>query len=43
MLVVILAIALANFFVGSFIGPQSDLSQARGYLGYRSKYFIVSF
>lgn len=35
MLVVILAVALANFFVGSFIGPQSDVSQARGYLGYR--------
>ena len=35
MLVVILAVALVNFFVGSFIGPQSDISQARGFLGYQ--------
>ncbi|XP_046634344.1 bumetanide-sensitive sodium-(potassium)-chloride cotransporter-like isoform X2 [Daphnia pulicaria] len=34
MLVVILAVALANFFVGSFLGPQTEISQARGYIGY---------
>jgi solute carrier family 12 sodium/potassium/chloride transporter 2 len=42
MLVVILAVALANFFVGSFLGPQTEISQARGYIGYsRMIYFSL--
>lgn len=31
---VILAIALVNFFVGSAIGPRSEESESRGFLGY---------
>jgi hypothetical protein len=28
MLVVILNVALVNFFVGSFLGPQTEMSEA---------------
>jgi hypothetical protein len=35
MLVVILNVTLVNFFVGSFLGPHSEMSEAREFLGYR--------
>ena len=36
-LVVILFVALSNFFVGSAIGPTSEEGEARGFLGYSGK------
>ncbi|KAJ8973377.1 hypothetical protein NQ317_007190 [Molorchus minor] len=33
-LLVILLVAIGDFFIGSFIGPKSDLDIAKGYLGY---------
>ena len=33
-LLVILLIALADFFIGSLIGPKSDLERAKGYIGF---------
>lgn len=42
-LLVFLAVALVNFFVGSALGPQSPESKARGYLGYRSILISMSY
>lgn len=36
-LLVILLIAIVDFIVGTFVGPKSDLEQAKGFLGYNSK------
>ncbi|XP_073977668.1 sodium chloride cotransporter 69 [Rhodnius prolixus] len=33
-LLVILLIAILDFFIGALMGPQSDLSKARGFLGF---------
>ena len=41
-LVVILAVALVNFFVGSFLGPRTDSSKARGFLGYEGTIIVNS-
>ncbi|KAM8708845.1 hypothetical protein ACLKA7_015762 [Drosophila subpalustris] len=35
-LLVILLIAIADFLIGSFIGPKSDLEKAKGFLGYNA-------
>jgi solute carrier family 12 (sodium/potassium/chloride transporter), member 2 len=36
-LLFILMVALANFVVGSIMGPKSDLEKARGFVGYKRK------
>ncbi|CAH1173712.1 unnamed protein product [Phaedon cochleariae] len=35
-LLVILLVAIADFFIGSFIGPRSEDAKAKGYLGYNA-------
>lgn len=35
-LLVILLVAIADFMIGSFIGPKSDEERAKGFLGYNS-------
>lgn len=37
-MIVIMGISLANFFAGSIIGPQSEIEQAQGFIGYSSKW-----
>lgn len=39
-LLVILLVAIVDFVIGTFIGPKSDLEQAKGFLGYNSNNFI---
>lgn len=36
-LLVILLVAIADFLIGSAIGPKSDLEMAQGFIGYNSK------
>lgn len=36
-LLVILLLAIADFIIGTIIGPKSDLEKAKGFLGYNSK------
>lgn len=36
-LLVILLVAILDFFIGSFIGPTSDEAKAKGFLGFNSK------
>jgi solute carrier family 12 sodium/potassium/chloride transporter 2 len=31
---VILLVAMADFVIGTFIGPQNDEAQAKGFIGY---------
>ncbi|XP_030372574.1 bumetanide-sensitive sodium-(potassium)-chloride cotransporter isoform X2 [Scaptodrosophila lebanonensis] len=38
-LLVILLAAIADFIIGSFIGPKSDLELAKGFLGYNAMIF----
>uniref|UniRef100_A0ABD2XJF3 Bumetanide-sensitive sodium-(Potassium)-chloride cotransporter n=1 Tax=Trichogramma kaykai TaxID=54128 RepID=A0ABD2XJF3_9HYME len=38
-LLVILLVAIADFVIGSLIGPKSDLERARGFVGYNSELF----
>ncbi|XP_045467034.1 bumetanide-sensitive sodium-(potassium)-chloride cotransporter isoform X2 [Harmonia axyridis] len=33
-LLVILLVAILDFFIGSFLGPQNELSKAKGFVGY---------
>jgi solute carrier family 12 sodium/potassium/chloride transporter 2 len=33
-LLVILLVAIADFIIGTFIGPQNDEVQAKGFIGY---------
>jgi hypothetical protein len=35
-LLAILLVAIADFVIGTFIGPQNDESKARGFIGYDS-------
>lgn len=39
-LLIILLIAIADFFLGTLIGPKSQLEEAKGFLGYNSEYII---
>lgn len=36
-LLVILLAAIADFLIGSLVGPKSDLEQAKGFVGYNGK------
>lgn len=36
-LLVILLVAIADFIIGSFIGPKSDTEKAQGFIGYNRK------
>ncbi|XP_016992132.1 bumetanide-sensitive sodium-(potassium)-chloride cotransporter isoform X1 [Drosophila rhopaloa] len=38
-LLIILLVAIADFVIGSFIGPKSDLELAKGFLGYNATVF----
>lgn len=42
-LLVILLAAIADFCIGTIIGPKSDVEVAQGFVGYNSKYFLKSF
>jgi hypothetical protein len=33
-LLVVLLVAIADFMIGTFIGPQNDEAQAKGFVGY---------
>ena len=35
-LLVILLVAIADFLIGTFIGPQNDEAKAKGFVGYDS-------
>lgn len=37
-LLIILLIALADFVIGTFIGPKSIEEYAKGFIGYNGKY-----
>lgn len=39
-LLVILLVAVADFFLGSFIGPLSDEATSKGFIGYNSRYYL---
>lgn len=34
---------MADFFIGSFVGPRSEEAKAKGFLGYNGKYIFLSF
>lgn len=36
-LLVILLVAMADFMIGTFVGPRSDEAKAKGFLGYDCK------
>lgn len=36
-LLIILLLAIADFLLGTIIGPKSDLEKAKGFLGYNSE------
>lgn len=38
-LLIILLIALADFVIGTFIGPKSIEEYAKGFIGYNGKYW----
>ncbi|XP_073840775.1 bumetanide-sensitive sodium-(potassium)-chloride cotransporter-like isoform X1 [Musca autumnalis] len=42
-LLVILLVAIADFMIGSFIGPKSDEERAKGFLGYNATLFKQNF
>lgn len=52
-LLIILLAAIADFIIGTFIGPKTDMEMAKGFIGYNSelsrniyhcyKYQILSF
>ncbi|XP_075164790.1 sodium chloride cotransporter 69 isoform X2 [Haematobia irritans] len=42
-LLVILLVAIADFMIGSIIGPKSDEELAKGFLGYNSTLFMENF
>jgi solute carrier family 12 sodium/potassium/chloride transporter 2 len=33
----ILLVAIADFFIGTFIGPKSNAEKAKGFIGYNGK------
>lgn len=39
-LLIILLIALADFFIGTIIGPKSNEERAKGFIGYNGNYQI---
>lgn len=39
-LLAILLVAMADFFIGSFVGPSNNLSKAKGFLGYNRRYLL---
>lgn len=39
-LLVILLLAVVDFFIGSFIGPRSDDVKAKGFIGYNRRYYF---
>lgn len=40
-LLVILLAAITDFFLGTFVGPKSDIEFARGFVGYNSKFKLI--
>ena len=36
-LLIILLIAIADFFIGTIIGPKSDSEKAKGFIGYNGQ------
>lgn len=38
-LLIILLAAIADFLIGTLIGPKSDLEMAKGFVGYNSKFY----
>lgn len=39
-LLIILLIAIADFMIGTIIGPKSDLEKAKGFLGYNGEWQV---
>ncbi|KAJ4451626.1 hypothetical protein ANN_03095 [Periplaneta americana] len=42
-LLVILLVAIADFIIGTFIGPQNDAAKAKGFLGYDTRLISENF
>ncbi|XP_020283580.1 bumetanide-sensitive sodium-(potassium)-chloride cotransporter [Pseudomyrmex gracilis] len=42
-LLVILLLAIADFVIGTFIGPKSDVERAKGFIGYNAELFKENF
>ncbi|XP_076393216.1 sodium chloride cotransporter 69 [Megachile rotundata] len=42
-LLVILLLAIADFMIGTFIGPKDDLERAKGFMGYNADLFMENF
>lgn len=40
-LLIILLAAIADFLIGTFIGPKNELERAKGFVGYNSKYLLL--
>ena len=40
-LLIILLAAMADFVIGSFIGPMSDEEYSRGFVGYNGKWNVT--
>lgn len=40
-LLVILLIAMVDFFIGAMIGPKSDEEKAKGFVGLNGKLFLL--
>lgn len=43
MLLIILLAAIADFLIGSAIGPKSDIEYARGFVGYSGSMLMANF
>lgn len=43
LLLIVLVISILNVIIGTFIGPQSDESRSRGFVGYRKEVFETNF
>lgn len=41
-LLVILLVALADFFLGSVIGPRNDTIKSKGFVGYSGKLYLLT-
>lgn len=43
LLLIVLVISILNVIIGTFIGPQSDESRSRGFVGYQKEVFETNF
>lgn len=40
-LLIILLLAIADFMIGTFIGPKDDQERAKGFMGYNGNMIII--